>query len=267
MLETLSIPLAVLAYTILSTGLVLMKKGIAWIGHKGRKDRAYRRHQITWFSGFLLINLSIVPNALALKHLEPHIVSAFAGWGVAVMVFLAYKILGERLFRSDYWNTFFIVLAIIVLNFFERRDAQETVRVSFFIAAAVFPFALLLLVFIRNASNKVRALLFAATAGMSTGMIIVTVKVMVSLFGFQVSAYFASPYLYVYLVFSLAAFGAMQIAYKMGNLLAVGPVQYAAAILYPVLCTAVVFSNRLHPVQLIAFAVIVFAVVSLLRKH
>ncbi len=89
MLEWMSLPLSIFAYTLLSIGLVLQKKGIAWIGFKGKKDGNFYRPLAIWFAGFLLMNLYIVPNTAALKHLPPHIVSAMAGWGVVVLVLLS----------------------------------------------------------------------------------------------------------------------------------------------------------------------------------
>jgi len=41
MLNDMGVLLALIAYSLLSLGYVLMKKGIGWIGYKGRKNRAY----------------------------------------------------------------------------------------------------------------------------------------------------------------------------------------------------------------------------------
>lgn len=263
----MSIPLAVIAYTILSSGFILMKKGIGWIGHKGPKDRAFRKHFFTWICGFLLINLFIIPNTTALKHLDPHIVSAMAAWGVIVMVFLAHTALKEKLFRSDYFHTLLIVLSIVFLNLFESKETREVVRIPSYIIAAFIPFVLSPTTFIRRTSTRYRTVIFSAVAGMCTGMIVVTMKILVIYFGFQVASYFTSPYFYIYIIFSLATFVTIQIAYKMGYMMAVGPVQYSVTILYPAFCTAFVFGKHFHPIQLVAFVVIVYAVAAMLKKH
>jgi hypothetical protein len=268
MTDWISLSLTVLAYTLLSTGYVLQKKGVAWIGFKGTKDRAFYRSLSTWAAGFLLMNLYIVPNTVALKVLAPHIVSAMAGWGVIVLVLLSRLILKERMFRSDAATTALIVAAIALLNIFERQEAgKEVLRTVPLIAALTLPFALALPGFFPSLSRRIRGLIFAGVSGLSAGLIIVTMKVLVASHGFRVSAYFASPFLYLYLAFSLAAFLSLQASYKMGRMLSVGPVQYTAAILYPVLCSAAVFGNRLNAVQVLAVGVLVLAVSALLRKH
>jgi drug/metabolite transporter (DMT)-like permease len=90
-------------------------------------------------------------------------------------------------------------------------------------------------------------------------------KILVAEHGLAVRTYFASTYLYLYLLFSLLAFAALQVSLRRGALIAVGPVQYAAGILVPVLCAAPVFGRRLHPLQFAAAAVIVFGVAVLLK--
>ena len=101
-----------------------MKKGIAWIGHKGPKDGAWRRDLRTWIAGFLLSNLYVVPSLMALSTLTPHIVAAFAGFGVVVLVLLASAVLGEKLHRSDILYTAVIVLSTILLNIYEPSPGK-----------------------------------------------------------------------------------------------------------------------------------------------
>jgi drug/metabolite transporter (DMT)-like permease len=264
----LSLPLTALAYTLLSTGYVLQKKGIAWIGYKGEKDRGFYRDLGIWIVGFLLMNLYIVPNAAALKQLEPHIVSAMAGWGVIVLVFLSQALLKERILGSDIAFTLLIVAAIALLNIFEGPEAGEDVtRFGPLIAAVALPFLLVLPASFPALSRRIRGLLFACISGLSAGLIIVTMKILVASHGFRIAAYFASPYLYLYLVLSLGSFLALQASYKMGSMLSVGPVQYTAAILYPVLCSAAVFGNHLHFMQIAAVGAVVVGVWGILIKH
>ncbi len=267
MLEWLSIPLSIFAYTLLSIGLVLQKKGIAWIGFKGKKDRTFYRALGTWFAGFLLMNLYIVPNTIALKHLPPHIVSAMAGWGVVVLVILSVWLLQESFAFSDFLFTVLIVSSIVILNLLERSSGQDLIRKIPLTAAAVFPFAISILALTRIVSQKNRAVLFAGVSGFSTGMIIIAMKILVMDHGFIIQDYFSSGYFYLYLVFSLTAFLTLQAAYKLGKMMAVGPVQYTASILYPVLCSAAVFGNPITLMQSFSVAVLVVSVAGLLWKR
>jgi len=267
MLKLLSIPLAVFGYTILSMGFVFQKKGIGWIGYKGTKNRIYYQNLFIWIVGFLLMNLNIVPNAMALKHLDPHIVAAMAGWGIIVMVFLSAYLLKEQIQRSDILFTVIIVLSIIVLNLFEITEAEESIAKPYLIAAIILPFIILVPAVLKSLSRTTRAVLFGIATGMSTGMIIVTMKVLVSELGFDVAGYFSSPLLYLYLLFSLTGFVTLQAAYKLGAMMLVGPIQYSTAILYPVMCSYWVFGKQLHPLQVGTIILIVAAVVGMLRKR
>lgn len=264
---TASLASAALAYTLLALGLVLMKKGVGWIGHKGPKDGAFRKDLAVWLAGFLLSNLYIVPSAAALKALSPHIVASFAGWGVVVMVGLAALALGERLFVSDLAFTALVAAAIVFLSIYESGGEGDLLRSGPFAAAALLPFVVLALAALRSASPGLKASLFAAVSGASAGMIVVTMKVLVRLYGFRVVDYFASPYFYLYLAFSLAGFLTLQLAYKRAGLMRVGPVQYSVSIAYPVLGSLVVFGARLHPVQWAALACLLLAVAGILRKR
>ena len=267
MFKLLSIPLAVFAYTILSTGFVLQKKGISWIGFKGKKDRTYYRYLSTWIVGFLLMNLNIVPITMALKHLDPHIVSAMAGWGIIVMVFLSAYLLREQIHRLDFLFTFLIVLSIILLNLSEFNETGEIIARPYLLASIILPFLFLVPAVLKSFSRTTRAVLFSTVTGLSTGMIIVTMKVLVSELGFDVAGYFSSPFLYLYLLFSLTAFVTLQAAYKLGAMMVVGPIQYSTAIIYPVVCSYWVFGRQIHPLQIGAIALIVIAVVGMQRKR
>jgi len=263
----MSVPLAVFGYTLLSIGFVLMKKGIGWIGFKGPKDRIFRTNLFVWIVGFIVMNLAVIPNTMALKHLAPHIVSSTAGWGVIVMVALSSLLLRERLFRSDGLYTILIVGSIVLLNLFETPQGEETFNLPLLAGSAALPFVLVLPAFFKRASKRIRTVFLAGFSGIATGMIVISLKVLVILFGFQVSAYFASPVLYLYLLFSLGAFVSLQAAYKLGSMMRVGPVQYSASIIYPVLCSLVVFGDSIHPLQLAAVVGLVFAVIGILQKH
>jgi multidrug transporter EmrE-like cation transporter len=98
-------------------------------------------------------------------------------------------------------------------------------------------------------------------------MIIVLIKIVVETHGFRVAEYLRSPYVYLYLFFSLTAFIALQLAFRIGSMMRTGPVQYGSSIVYPAVCSALVFGNVIRPVQVAALAAIVLAVAGLLRKH
>lgn len=256
--------LSLLAYALLSMGMVLMKKGIGWIGRRGPRDAAWRRDFGAWAAGFLISNLYIVPSLGALKTLTPHVVAAFAGFGVVILVVLSRAVLGERLYRSDGLYTAAIFLSIVLLNLTEPSPGGGPLNGPFLAGAAAVPPLLFAAAFFKGTA---RTALFAAASGTSTGMIVVLMKALVDLHGFRVVDYLGSPYFYLYLFFSLEAFIAIQLAYRSGAMLRTGPVQYGASIVYPAICSILVFGNAIGPVPGAALAAIVLGVAGILRKH
>ena len=267
MISWRSLFFTVLAYSLISIGFVLMKRGISWINYKGEKNRIYYKNLLTWVLGFLILNSSIVPNAIALNELEPHIVSAFAGWGVIVLVFLSNIVLKEKIYKSDFIYTLVIFISILMLNIFEQKKDQTIVQIPYFISVSVFPFFMLVLTFFKKVSRRLKTILFASISGISTGMIIVSIKALVTFSGFHVKLYFSSPYFYVYLFFSLAAFITLQISYKLGHMMLVGPVQYSAAIIYPALCTYLVFGNHITMIQMASLLLIIYGTANIMKRH
>ena len=267
MSKTGAVLLSLLAYALLSTGMVLMKKGIAWIGHKGPKDETWSRDLGTWTVGFLLSNLYIVPSLIALKTLTPHVVAAFAGFGVVVLVLLSRAVLGEPLHRSDVLYAAAIFLSIVLLNMYEPSPGRGALNIPLLAVVAVFPPLLFVAAFIKGAARKTRTAIFASVSGAATGMIVVLIKVLVDLHGFRVADYFRSPYVYLYLFFSLGSFIALQFAYRSGTMLRTGPLQYGSSIVYPAVCSVLVFGNVIRPLQIASLAAIVLAVAGILRKH
>lgn len=259
--------LAFLAYSLLGGGLVLMKKGIAWLGRGRPRDGSFYRNLGFWIAGFLLMNLYIVPVTVALKRLDSHVVASVAGWGVVVLIFLSRFGLGEKAVPADVVHTAMIVGGIVALNLLERPAAGPSFSGPAYIAIALAPFLIAGLAFFLGANPALSALLWAGVSGLGTGLIVMTMKILVSEHGLAIDAYFASPYLYAYLVFSLVSFLALQLSLRKGALIAVGPVQYSTGILAPVLCAAPVFGRRLHPLQFAAAAVIVYGVAAILRKR
>ncbi|MCP5103511.1 MAG: hypothetical protein GY950_09040, partial [bacterium] len=126
----LSIFMALIAYSAVSTGFVLMKMGIDWMGWKGKRDKVFYKKFFIWVTGFIIMNIYGVPSAIALKQLPPHIVAAFAGWGIVVLVFLSHFLLKETLFKTDFVFSFLIVAGIFLLNFFEKPSADGIISVT-----------------------------------------------------------------------------------------------------------------------------------------
>lgn len=259
--------MALLAYTCVSAGFVLMKKGIGWMDRKKERDRRFYWDLVVWATGFIIMNIYGVPSAVALKHLPAHIVAAFAGWGIIALVFLSRFLLKEKLFKTDYIFSLLIVAGIVLLNYFEKPVKEITVHIPGLVVLGVLPLVLFAGGLLNRWSGKVKTPVFAAASGISAGLMVISLRLLVLKHQYQVALYFGSPYLYMYIGFALLSFITLQAALRNGPMIVIGPVQYGANIIYPLFCTLVVFHRAIHPVQFLAVALIVYSVIRILKKH
>ncbi len=267
-INIISIIMAMLAYTCISAGFVLMKKGISWIGWEGKKNTAYYKNILIWISGFIIMNIYGVPSAIALKHLPAHIVAAFAGWGIIVLVLLSYFIINEKIYLTDYAFALAIIIGIILLNIFEKPYAQQQQNnIIWMIILCFFPLILFMISFIKNLSDKTKTVVFASVSGISAGLMVVFLGLLVNNYKYYVLKYFNSPYLYLYVFFALLSFFALQMALKKGAMIIIGPVQYASNIIYPLFASILIFNENIIAIQYLSIILIIYSVSKILKKH
>ena len=260
--------MAFTAYSFLSLGFVLMKKGIKWMGWKGPKDKNFYWNLAIWVTGFIVMNIYGVPSAVALKSLPPHIVSAFAGWGIVMLVLFSFLFLKEKIYKTDYFFSALIAGGIFLLGYFERPTAStHSFHLWGMVILCSVPLLLFLTGFFKFLTKKVKTVIFASVSGVSAGLMVVSLRLLVINYGYKVSLYFNSIYLYLYIFFALLSFIALQLALKKGPMIAVGPVQYATNIIYPACSTLLVFQRSLHLIQFLALASIIYSVINILRSR
>jgi multidrug transporter EmrE-like cation transporter len=260
--------MAAAAYSLLSLGFVMMKHGIDWLGWKGPRTKVFYQRLVTWTAGFIIMNIYGVPSAVALKRLPPHIVSAFAGWGIIMLVVFSFLLLKEKIYPGDYLFFFLVVTGIFFLNYFEPPAAPASVaNPRGIIALCAAPLLLFLPGLRRSLPAKIKTVIFASVSGMSAGLMVVSLRLLVLRFGFEIAQYPGSLYLYLYIAFALLSFIALQLALKTGSMMTTGPVQYSSNIIYPVFSAFLVFDRPLHIVQVAAIGLVVYAVVNILKKH
>lgn len=224
---------AFLAQASLGAGNVLMKKGIAWLGWPGPKNRAYFRDLIYWLAGFLVMNASGLFTALAVRTVSPQLVAAFAGAGILVMILLARFLLKEPLFATDLPAALLIAAALTLLGLSTEPAGQADwlkPGLLFHLFALGTPLLLLTAARLRP---RHAALFYALCAGSSAGLLALILKLLVTRHAYRLAEYPASPYLYLYIFFALLALVALQAALKRAALMLVGPAQYAALVLLP----------------------------------
>ena len=263
-----SIFMCLIAHSLLSIGFVLMKKGVEWIGWKEKKTRKFYSNLFLWLAGFFVMNIYGVPSAIALKRLTPHVVSAFAGWGIIVLVFFSYFLLKEKIFRTDYIFSVLIVAGIFLINYFEKPGFfKKNIDLFGIIFLSIIPIMIFFTGFYKKLTLKIKTVIFASISGMAAGLMVVFLRLLMLKFGYKVSLYFSSEYLYLYITFALLSFIALQFALKNGPMIVIGPVQYSNNIIYPVLSSLMVFGQLINIIQVLSLGLIVYSVINILKKH
>ena len=103
---------ALVSSALLSLGMILQKRHVAFIGHKGKRDKAFGRDRAGWIIGFTLVNLAPPFNYVALLGLPTNVVAGIAGSSVAFAAFFSALILRERITTRQIALTFALFGAI-----------------------------------------------------------------------------------------------------------------------------------------------------------
>lgn len=265
---------AVLCYFFISLGFVLQKKGISWLGYQGAKDHRFYINRRLWFIGYILLNLAIIPNYLSLGVLNSYIVNAISGLNIIFTIFLSKFILNEKLFFLDYIYSFIMCTAIAVINFLDQTsNAALTIHTRYAYWAGAIPVGMFLIWAILHSIKVIRptssrqAILLAALGGSMSGLMVTYLKILEIQHGMKILSYIFSPYLYLFFTVALLSMVAFQIAYKMADMIVVGPSQYAMMIFYPTVSAYLIFQVPVHPIQVFCFTLIVVTVGFMVYLH
>lgn len=255
------------AYTLQAFGNILMKKGIRWQNLRTERDKSYYRALGVWIAGFFIAGAYIVPNIYALRWIPPYIVSAMTGWGVLVVVFGSFFILGERIRKETYWFGLLIVAGIFVLNVFKTDVPPVTVRLRFYWYLMPAAGISLLTGVLSRRSSKLRIIGFALTSGISAGFMLVSIKILEMTYDFNIRAAVFSPVFITLLVWAVLNFVFLQLSYRVGEMILIGPLYFSSNILFTTAASAIIFKEPITAVQLISIGVIVGSVSRILSRQ
>jgi drug/metabolite transporter (DMT)-like permease len=241
--------------------MVLQKANIDFIGHRGQRDQAYRRHRVGWLLGFLLTNLAPPFSFVALLGLAPNVVAGVAGANVAFTSLFSALILRESLGRRSLFAGGVLLFAIVLAGL---RGSGSRGPGSAGLAALCFalPLALGLLGLLvrRRRRGPGLAVLLGALAGSLGGYMLLPLAFLGGL-GPRPLDWLLSPWLWLYLACGLGSLALLQLAYKDGAMNRVGPAYYGLQVLWPALASIPVFGLPVDGLQLLAFALIGLCVV------
>ncbi|HTX73984.1 MAG TPA: hypothetical protein VMC79_14230 [Rectinemataceae bacterium] len=252
---------------VLSFGMVLQKRNVAWIGHKGARDLAFVKARSGWLLGFLLMNLAPVFNYVALLGLPPNVVGAAIGSNVAFTAILSSAMLGERLGARRMLWTALMFAAMALAGLRGRSGGGEIATVALFAFLALPVLGALLCVLLRGRKRSAAlAVAIAAVAGSMGGFMILPLRALQLAAAPSLAGWLASPFLYSYIIAGVGAFSIIQLAYKDGEMSAVSPAYYGLQVLWPALASYFVFATPFDGLQALAFVAIAACVGLIARE-
>lgn len=256
---------------IISLGLVLQKRGVAWFKHINKKSADYKYLRNIWLLGFGLNNLLSIFYYFALKGLTASVVGAMMGLNIIFSALFSKIILKEHLSKTVISLSLVLVVFIALANLTGQDESTVAVPAQieiylFFLIPYVIAGIAQITQKLHIIKGELYAILFAASAGALEGFIIILIKALQASKGNDPLYYFSSPYLYLYIVASVSLISLMQIAYSHGRITRTGPVLWAMQILYPVLISYISFDTKFLPIQSAAFLGILLCVIFIQLK-
>ena len=255
------------AYSLQAFGNLLMKKGIRWQSLKSKREAGYYRSLALWIAGFFIAGGYIIPNIFALRYLPPYIVSAMTGWGVLVVVGGSFFLLGERIRRETYLFGFLIVLGIFFLNYFRKEQPGVSIRIDIYWYLMPAAGASLLTGFLSPKGSKGRIIGFSVTSGFSAGFMLVSIDILEIIYGLDLGAAFYSPLFTLVLMWAALNFVFLQLSYRQGEMILIGPLYFSSNIIFTTVASALVFEEVIGAVQLVAIGVIIGSVSRILSRQ
>jgi drug/metabolite transporter (DMT)-like permease len=276
--------IAIAGNFVLSLGMSLQKRHIAWIGSSPRKPTAsvppererrrsgrFYRDFGSWFLGFMLVNAVPAFQYFALTGLTTNVVGAAAGTSVAFTAILAKLLLREDLGKRRLAWTVLLFAAIAAAGFLGEGGSSAAEDLS---PSALYIFLGLPLVAgaaLFAARRRLKGPRLAATlasfSGCLGGFMVFPLRALQVDAGPGILGWLASPYLYAFLAAGFSSFVLIQAAYKDGEMAAVAPAYYGMQVLWPALASYFVFGAKFLPAQTAAFALVAVCVAMIAGVH
>lgn len=264
----LSILLGLFGMTLYSTGVIMQKKGSVWMAWNERKNNKFVKMLGLWLFGIILSYvISAFPTGAASKDLPSYVISAMTGWSILIIVFFSCLFLKEKLYSSDIFYAFIIIGCIIVMSIFS--NTAETLDFNFrqLYYLLFVPFIIIVPVFFKTVKNKHKTILLSIFSGISGGLVIVFMNILVKESGGSISEIISSPYIYIYFMAGIASKAAIQAAYRFGDVILITPLQTSLSIMYPIMCSYFLLNSHISAVQAVSIVLIVICCWGILKRR
>ncbi len=254
--------------TLASIGSVFQKKGLLWINYRKEKDQKYIKLLFLWVLGVLISYIiSAVPISIASKTLPPHIITAMSGWGIVVIIIMSYFFLKEKIYRSDLFYSALIVACTLVIGLLSKTVSSLDYNGVFLIILFIAPFAVLIPASSKALGDKIRASLFAAYAGTMGGISIVFFNLLMRYFFTGGLSRVPLYFLFLYPIAAISGAISEQASYRYGDMPVVSSIRLGLYIIYPVICSWLLFNTGVDIYQLLAIIIMTFSCYGIFKKR
>ncbi|NTV89414.1 MAG: hypothetical protein HGA22_03485 [Clostridiales bacterium] len=263
-----SILMALFGTTVFSAGVVLQKSGSVWMNWKDRFGGRFFSKLAVWLSGMVL---SYVVSAafigIASRKLAPEMISAITGFNIVVIVLLSFIFLKEKLYATDVAYSAVIVCSIVVMSRFGGGSINFAGGKELLYWLLFLPFLLLIPVFFKFTGRKAKTILLSVFSGLLGGLTIVFMNILMKEAGNSISGIISSPLLYIYFVSGVVSVTAKQVAYRLGDVILITPFQTSFSMVYPLLCSYMLFSREMPGIQVLAAGLIALSCWKIQKKR
>lgn len=254
--------------TFASIGSVFQKKGLLWLSLRKEKKQAALKLFCLWLMGLLLSYvISAIPISIASKTLQPHIITAMSGWGIVVIIIMSFFFLKEKIYKSDIFYSLLIVACTLVIGLSSEPNSTLDYNGVFLIILFLVPFGALLPALLKSLENKIRSVLFAAYAGSMGGISIVFFNLLVRYFFAGGLSGVPIYFLFLYPVAAISGAASEQASYKLGDMAVVSSVRLGLFIIYPVICSWLLFNTGVDILQVLSIAIMILACFGIFKKR
>jgi drug/metabolite transporter (DMT)-like permease len=260
--------LGLFGMTLYSTGVIMQKKGSVWMTWKTKRNNEFIKMLGLWLFGIIISYvISAFPTGAASKDLPSYVVAAMSGWSILVIVFFSCLFLKEKLYSSDIFYAVIIIGCIVMMSIFSGSEEALDFDFKQLYYLLFVPFILLVPVFFKGVKNKHKTILLSVFSGISGGLVIVFMNILVKESGGSIGEIVSSPYIYIYFLAGIVSKAAIQAAYRFGDVILITPLQTSLSIMYPILCSYFLLNSNISAVQVVSILLIVICCWGILKKR
>ena len=275
--QFLAVVLGLLAFALLNTGMGTQKYAAeVWFSGKTILKTAENRKKLgIWFFGLFQVGIAMILLSVAVSMSNISTISPLSGFGLVVLAVFSYYILGEQLTKKEIIAVGIVLTGTCWLGIHLQKPANQPVDESLLwivLGVTLLPPVFGCLYSYKN-NWKWAGPIFSSCGAIIASFALIFPKLFsneISLLESNVSngliAITKNPYVYLYILFNLAAMVPLQIAYRYGKAFVVIPIYSAMYMILPILFGVILFEEHLFSQQWLGILIVIAGVITLTMK-